>query len=483
MEHQNSLGLYISKHKAAAVVLSAHGPKPSIITSFSIDIPQDDKNPQEFGPAIASEIANTLRQRQIKFTGVSIALDCSLFTQHELRSSFTDYKHVASTIRFDAEEAVATDATELAVTFNIISTDAMGSRVTIFTAQRHLLSSLLTSLQANGIDPTAMEPDVVCVARFLDKNVKHPAEDNCLFTVLGDNACYIVHPSDHNDPATRTFLVGPKQDKTATLAREIPITIASMNTAEPITSLLIADSSQSVDPDDLAERTALDVASIDLLTTSGANPSMLDDNTSATDFTIAYGAALAEIKHTKTSDFRQDFSPYQGRKVIIQNSLRIIGVAMIIVLCAIGVYFQTQAYRKNQDVELMTKKLTNEYKAVMFGKEPPSRQPVLTKLESTFRGLEKQKSGQISGDDRTLSTILNCVLESFNAPSLKNIKIEIDSVSITTKSIKIIGSTAARSHTLKLFKAIDSHTRLTRGPFTYKSSKSRDIFTVSVELK
>ena len=481
MEQNNCLGLYISKHKATAVLLSGHGAKPSVLGCFSVTVEADDEH-NSFAAPLASEIAAKINSRQMKFESVSVALDCSMFTQHDLRSAFTDHRQIANTIKFDAEEAVGADATELAVTFSIISTDDAGARVNVFASDIHAMTDLLGALQANGMDPTAMEPDVICAARSLEKNIRKPNGNNCIFTIVGSKACYIIHPSQGHDPATRTFLVSHAHDITTTLAREIPITIAAMNTGQPIKSLMLDDSTNNVDCDVLTQRTSLDIGRVDLMASTGANPSILDENTAPSDFSIAYGAALAELKKTGTTDFRQDFMPYQGRKMLIERSLRIMSVSMTVVLLAIGAYFQLNANWKNQDANTVQEKTQKDYAAIMAGKEHTSKEAFSSKLARIKNTLEKRGSGQMAGDDRSVAATITFVLEALNSDLLKGIKIDVDSIGITNKSIKLSGSTTSRRNALEFFKAIDEHPRLKKVTDQIKPSGSRFGFTVNIEL-
>ncbi len=76
-----------------------------------------------------------------------MALDCAMFMQHNVHSEFSDPKRIAATVRFDTEEALATDITDVAIAFRITSSDDSGSNLTVFTAQRKVLSDVLGALQ------------------------------------------------------------------------------------------------------------------------------------------------------------------------------------------------------------------------------------------------------------------------------------------------------------------------------------------------
>ena len=485
MEQSNTLGLYLSKSSATAVILSGHGSKPAVLSCFTVKT-TDTEESDDFAQSIATAVSENIKSRQLSFSAVSAAVDCSLFTQHTLNSSFIDPKQIAQTIRFDAEEAVAVDAMDLAVTFNITKTTETGSNVSIFSADRYMLGDILTALQTKNIDPTSMEPDVVCAARFLEKNVKHPNQENCLFTFISPGACYIVHPSAHNAPATRTFLLDDNQDNTATIAREILMTIASINSEDDINAIMLAGNTDTIDCEQLSEITSLDVGSIDLVNTAAMDQSVLGDDTSPTDFSIAYGAALAEIKNSRRTDFRQDFMPYQGRKIIIQRCSMIMSISLTIILLALGGYFQTKAIWAKNNTQKMQDKLTNEYAAVMLGKKPTNEKELISnKLKRELFRIQKAKSGLDSGDDNSSSTKLGYVLACFNDPDImKGVDVEIKEINIRSDNIKVIGSTRKRSHTLKVLEALDNHPRLAIDTSQYSAkSANRDIFNANIKLK
>ena len=230
MEQQNCLGIYFSKNHAAVVLLTGRGGHLIVKDSFSVSTEaDDDAEAREQTTSLAAMIARKLTSRNLKFNDVTAALDCNRFIQHDLHSEFTDHKQISQTIRFDAEEAVAVDATELAITFNITDTDKNGSNISVFTARRELLTRILTDLQHNNLDPVILEPDIMCLARLLRERADVPPEDNPLFIVFSFHACYIINIDPSRPqfaPAVRSFLINPSQDKTDILARQIPLTLA-----------------------------------------------------------------------------------------------------------------------------------------------------------------------------------------------------------------------------------------------------------------
>jgi hypothetical protein len=350
VEQQNCLGIYLAKDKATAVLLSGHGNTPSVLTDFTVTAEpveaeqtevgtEDGEEEQQPKVNLLSLVQKKLTELGLKFDSASISLDCAMFSQHDLRSDFTEYKQIANTIKFDAEEAVATDSTELAVAFDITGSDTTGTNVTVYSANRSSMFEVLRQAQTAGIDPLAIEPDTVCHSRFLhnDPSVKHSETTIC--AVISDHACYIICPAEpDNCPSVRSFLIRPGQDKTKILGTQLPLTIASLNSNEAITTIVVAGDTDGVDIDLLTERTALEVRKIDLKESVNATSSLPGSSTN-TDFAAAYGAALAQCLKLGHTDFRQDFLPYQGTRKALERSLRFISICVCVVLIAAGISF------------------------------------------------------------------------------------------------------------------------------------------------
>jgi hypothetical protein len=76
------------------------------------------------------------------------------------------------------------------------------------------------------------------------------------------------------------------------------------------------------------------------------------------------------------------------------------------------------------------------------------------KLESELRHVRDIKSGlsSVTGEE-SVSSKLTMVLEAFNSCAAET-NLDIESISITARSISITGSTSSRTNTLKLFEAV-----------------------------
>ena len=157
MQTGNFLGIYLAKDRATVVCLEVQGRERKLVGCFSVSPEQSE---QPAFQALAQRIAAVCAERQIKFTEAAVALDCAMFMQHSIHSEFSDARKIAQTIRFDTEEALGTDATDVAIAFKINSTDQTGADISAFTTQKQMLSDLLGALQSNNIDPFSVEPDV-----------------------------------------------------------------------------------------------------------------------------------------------------------------------------------------------------------------------------------------------------------------------------------------------------------------------------------
>ena len=93
MESQNYLGIYLSKSTAMAVCLNLHGRIKKVEGYFSVSAEQ-----QAFPgwQKLTEQIKLGCEQRGWKFSEVRVALDCSMFMQHDIHSNFHDAKQIVS---------------------------------------------------------------------------------------------------------------------------------------------------------------------------------------------------------------------------------------------------------------------------------------------------------------------------------------------------------------------------------------------------
>lgn len=481
MEQKNCLGIYLSRDYATVALITAAS--RTVTKSFTVSANGDDE-PSSLAAAIAKQIA----ARNIKFADVAIAADCAMYIQHDLHSEFSDHKQITQTINFDAEEAVAADAMDLAITFNITGTDPYGSTLTVFTARRNELTEVLNDFQQYNLDPLFIEPDIAPLTRLIADKHQLDEGQNPLFAIFSATACYLLclEPTRHGFfPIVRSFLVNPSQDKTAILARQLTMTRAALSSRypdQPITSLMIAGNTDNLDIEALASRTGLEAESFSLGELAGFDAEAIDESTDPVALTTACAAALTEITRATPNDFRKDFSPFQGRKRILEKTLRTISVSLTILMIALGIYFQIKVMQKNKGIRQLFEKSSKDYKAVMFGKAPPKVEPIHARLKREYNKLQRIKTGQSFGDEKSVTARLTFIFEAINnAP--KNIDLKINTISVTTKTMRVIGDTNSLKSTLALYKAIENHPKLTKGQQSFKQSGARNAFTVTIEPK
>ena len=449
MDGQKYLGIYLSKDTATIVCLGSRG-RGHVLGCFSVSVEETEgQNQQELARLIAEGCA----EREWKFSEVAVALDCAMFMQHNVHSEFSDPKQVAQTVRFDTEEALSTDISEVAIVFKIISGDESGSELSIFTAERKILSDVLHSLQSNNIDPITIEPDVSCLSRFILQKVSLPEDLHTLFAMLSRRRGYFIACGKSREtPAVRTFLASPTGDKTSLLEREVPVTTALFGADEPVKCLKVLDSADSVNCQQFSQKLGIEVGSVDLAEAAQTEPDALGDCADTVEFAIAYGAALAHLEKAYDLNFRNDFMPYQGKRARLQTVLKFLSVSATIVMLALGVYFQMQLLRRNRPRSRLRDKFAKQYSIVMRGKKPPAK-PV-KKLEGELRRIKAVKSGHIlATGEESILTKLTLVLKAFNACAAST-KLEIDRITVTSKAINITGSTSSMAKTLKLFEAL-----------------------------
>jgi len=458
VDGRNYLGIYLSEDTATVVCLGSQGRDRNVLGCFSVSIEEEEEPSLQI---LAGLIAQGCAERQLQFSEAVVALDCAMFMQHNLHSEFEDPKQVAATIRFDTEEVLATDISDVAIAFKITSSDQAGSKLTVFTAQRKILSDILASLQSNNVDPVSIEPDVNCLWRFIRQNVSLPEDLRPFFGVLSRRRGYFIVPhlgagvGLHKQSAVRTFLISRGQNRGELLAREILVTIALVETEEPVNCLKVFDSADSVDYQQLGEKLGIEAGLLDLVESAATGPEVLADCADPAEFAIAYGAALACLEKEPNINFRSDFMPYQGKRVLLEKALKFLSISVGVLMLALGMYVTLQLLRINKDRREVHDKLKPDYAVVMLNRELPAKiGGAVKKLESEERRIRDERKGllDIKGE-KAVSAKLILVLEAFNQCAAQT-GLNIDSVSITSKSISIEGNTTSSSSTQKLRKAL-----------------------------
>ena len=251
------------------------------------------------------------------------------------------------------------------------------------------------------------------------------------------------------------------------------------NTAEPVDSLRLFDSAYSVNVKKAGDDTSLAAEQMNLAKVmEPVAAGMAESHPDPVDFAIACGAALGHLTKSRV-DFRQDFMPYQGKKLMFERTLKALSISVTVMLLAVGLYFQLRLYTSNSYLNTLHQNIRNEYVAV-FGKAPDNDKEMLSKLKGELIRVQKVKSGQLSASgEASVSAMLTYVLEALNkAPA--NMKVNIEFITVGSQSIVIAGETASRENTLALFNAIDAHEHLKTSQNTYDQQGGVDKFRVTI---
>ena len=457
METKNYLGIYISKDTATVVCLSPQGRDHKVVGCFSVSAGEQAEQKHQ---QLATLISQGCTERNLQFSEVAVALDCAMFMQNDVHSEFKDMKQISQTVRFDTEEALATDIGDIAIAFKINSSDDSGSDLSVFTAERKVLSDVILSLQSSHMDPVSVEPDVSCLSRFVYSNVSFPEDSHVMFGALSRRSGYFISPNSSGSKDTgfmRTFLAGPKRTRTEQLAREVYVTTALLESEAPLNCLKVFDSTGSVDYEKLTGRLGFEAGGVDLAEAARTDPQTLADCSDTVDFAIAYGAALAHLGKPQCINFRSDFMPFQGRKRRLEKTLKLASVSVTVLLIALGVYLQMPLLKINDYRSQVRKKFARDYTAVMLGKPMPAKfADALRRLGSVEKRIQDVQSGRFGATgEESVATKLTLVLEAFTkCASATNLS--INKVSVTSKSIRIEGETSDRRSTLTLRKAIEA---------------------------
>lgn len=453
MEKQNCLGIYLCKETATVVCLESSGGGRKVVGCFSVSV-EDAEEPDI--QSLAGLIAEGCAERGLKYSEAFVALDCAMFMQHKVHSEFNDAKQISATIRFDAEEALATDVSDIAIAFKISSSSERGSELDVFTAQRQILTDIIVSLQNNNIDPVAIKPDVSCLSQFIEQNVPSSEDDNCLYGILSDKKGYFIAGSDSQDSlVVRTFLLGSKRNRAGLLSREIPITTALIGDQKPISCIKIYDSASSIDYQQLGEKFGIKLDGINLSELAKVAPEMLSDCREQVGFAIAYGAAVGRFDKVQSLNFRNDHMPYLGRQRRLQRIAMVLSILVTIFVIGIGVSFQIPLHEINKNRSKLREKLAEDYTQIMVASSLPSNMSTAkNKLMREYKRIRDIQSGKNVRGEESIPTKLTRLFEAFNKVA-SGTKLKIETITITSKTIKIIGSTSSWANTIKLRKAIE----------------------------
>lgn len=478
MNGQSYLGIYLARDKATVVCLDSVQAQVETVACFEVSA-QPQTEPSVGFAGLADRIAQICSQRDLQFSHVAVALDCSLYMQHHVHSTFSDSKQIESTVRFDTEEALATDISDVALAFSVLSSDQRGSALRVFSAPKKILAEIINALAANNLDPATVEPDVTCLSRFIANRYfsRQRQPKNTLFIALSQSSGYLIGPfsSDtENVPIQRTFLIGPGQDRNSLISRQAPLSLAQLGTAAGPDKLIFLDSAAMLQPDQTASWLGLAAESADF-----AAPADCSDPVA---FAAAFGAAVSSLAKETHLSFRSDYMPYLGKRRRLEKTLKIFSVSACVILVAVALNLSLKLMQKNKPVKLLHRRFAADYTAALPDRKMPSQ---LTRarddLKKERNRIKSVRSGQLSTTgEKSIPAKLTTVLEAFNAVASK-INLNIEKISITDKNIIITGDTSSRSNTLELLNEIKKTMNVQQTNLGTKGA--RDTFSITTVPK
>jgi type II secretory pathway component PulL len=488
VQPKNVLGIYLAGNHATVACLTVDDDNRNLLGCFSVSL---DKAEQSAPQMLAQRIAAECAERHFSFNETAVALDCEMFMQHSVRSEFSEARKITQTIRFDTEEVLGADATDVAIAFRTNSTDETGSNLSVFTAQKHLLEELLSALAACNLDPVSVEPDVNCLERFIVTAVSLPTEARPLFAMLSRRNGYFLAPlslpwqgvSPMPPAAMRTFLLSA-QNRNEQLVKQLSMTMAFLQTAGAVNRIEVFDADDSVNCDYIAKNLSVQTEQVDIIRSVQVSPEQLTDCHDPVELAIAYGAAIAVVDPPGNANWRSDFMPYQGRKMRLQKALKLFAAAAVILMFAVGLYGFMQAMQLNKYRADLRKKFAKEYSDAMFGEKIPNNLKEATrKLDRTLRRIRDAQKGYSLTGENAVAGKLTLVLQAFNKCAAAT-GLNIGEIRITDRAITISGDTTARgnANTLKVFDAM-RQTGLNILQQSFTSEGGRDSFTVTVEAQ
>ncbi len=471
MENNIHVGIYISKDAACVVVLQSSAHSYKVRESFGVSL--EDAADTE-STTIGYEISAQLRERGLEIRECNVALDATMFTQHNLYSDFDDARQVSATIESDVEEVMGVDISDYAVAFSLIGKQSTGSRVNVFATRKDLIEEIILDLTKHGLDPVTIEPDAICIGRCLYNDIVAHSSTSWAFCVFSQKVCYIcVDTKKVNQPFVRALLYNESIDKLKLISRELSLTLASPGIDYAPETLFINECNGL---EDLQKATSLDVKNISEFLSDGS--SILSDQEDLAANAVACGAAMINFVKCPRIDFRKKFMPYQGRKKVVEFSLRLIGIAIAILFFSLAFNWSSSYRTSSNDTNVIKAQIKKEYSAAMKGRRMTSAP---TKdLKSELNKLKRIKSGDSVGDDSTVPSRLRQILEAINkTPS--GIGLKIKTISISNSHIRVDGSTSSRSNTQKLLAQLRRHKKLKVSQETLKQVGNEDSFMITLE--
>ncbi|MCE5340816.1 MAG: hypothetical protein LLF92_06770 [Planctomycetaceae bacterium] len=483
MEQNKYLGIYVASDKTTVVLASKMADRIEISDYFTVtpEAPAAGAEPQakkfSFSDT-AAKIASLCAEKNFVFTDAAVAIDCRLYRQQKLHSEFQDYRQIAQTVKFDAEEALAVDASQTAIAFEMLGKQMSGSDVSAFAAGADLITEIIKSLQTHKIDPVTIEPDSICLRRVIDS-----AGSGAVIAAVSQTKCFMICPAgSEGKTIVRAFLTSPAQNKTSLFAGQIMRSMSSLAAQGRAAAIKVYDTTDKLDLTALAAQTSMTADKLDITQKVSLPVNAELQAGESLELIIAAGAAAGLTGKTDKVDFRADFMPYQGKKAVIEKTIKIAGVSLAALFIVLGALLQMHYFSAGKDIKKIDAKFKTEYVIAMPGGKYTASHDAVQKLKREINKIKDVKSGLLSasGED-SIEAKLTYLFEMLNSvPS--NVDINIDKIAVTTKTMNITGSTSLGGN-LQLFGAADKHPKLRRGSATYEAKDGRDNFRLTIELK
>lgn len=463
MDGKKYLGVYIERYSASVVSLAQTAKEYKVVDFFSVTV--DEKSDRaDDNTGLTAELVNLIAEQCAKKAlvyqdcQIAVALDCAMYMQHRIHSEFTDPRQIAQTVRFDTEESAATDISNDALAFEVSSKSRSGTELGVFTAQKKILLDILAAFNKHNIEPVTIEPDINCLSRFITRYLPSAQNQTTVCAILSGRNGYFIVPSSATDSSAvkRAFLISSTQDRNSLLTRQIALTTAAMDDENQNLFLKVFDAAGKVDTQNLSQKLRCQVENIDLTALIPAEPDVLSDSTDKVAFAAAAGAAVSLTDKTSVVDFRADFSSFQGKKQKIQQNVKVVGICAAICLLALGVFFQKKLFDANKPRNEIRAVFQNDYIDVLPGSKqlPAKFSEALRQLKKERDRLERYEKGRVNAEgEKTTSAKLTMTLEAFNKCAKKT-DLQIDSINITSKYVRLTGSTSSYNSSMELRKAL-----------------------------
>ena len=260
------------------------------------------------------------------------------------------------------------------------------------------------------------------------------------------------------------------------------MTSALAQSDEPIKSLRVSDSTTDIDDKSLSEKLGIETTGLDLFEAPPGETQNITEGLNRIDCAIAHGAALSLFEKEHKVNFRDDFNPFQGKKVKMQNALKFAAICVAVLFIAVGLYFQTQLFNVNKDRKNLRNKFSRDYAAIALEKLPDKStfKIAARELNNLQRKIEAQKKG-LDTDQTSMMSKLTLVLTAFNKCANQT-DLNIKRLSITSQNITITGDTSGRQQTTFYFKTLRENGLAVMSP-NYELKGNRDGFSITVTPK